>query len=382
MTRIGIYTLVTPGPHSGVGRQLYGLLDGLQAIDRDNEYLLFGARRSPPAGLAPNFRWLGLPLSARARVRNHLFVAALLPLLAARRGLELLHIPNAMPLLYRRLPTVVTLYDLTEFALPERVYPAGRHAYRRLANRLAARGADRLITTSRNTACDLVRCLGVEPGRIQVIYPGIDHERFRPQALDAERRAGLARAYGLPDRYVLYVGKIQPRKNLARLLAAFQRVRRAHADLQLVLAGERGWMSAEVDAAVERLGLAGAVHFTGFVADDDLPAIYGLAELLVFPSLYEGFGFPVLEAMACGTPVVTAATSALGETAGDAALCVDPTSAEAIAAAIEACLCDPDRRETLRQRGLARAQHFNWRQCARETLACYLGVVCPPVGGA
>lgn len=371
MTRIGIYTLITPSPHTGVGRQLYGLLAGLQEIDQNNTYLLYANNHLPLPIQAANFRPYPLPVHPQARLRNHLFTVFGLPLLAARHGLGVLHIPNTMPLLFRSRPVVTTIFDLTEFALPQRVYEKGRHRYRRLANWLAARRASAVITTSANTKSDLVRYLGVDPAKVHVIYPGIDHDHFRPLTISPARRAHLARVYGLPDRYLLYAGKIQPRKNLVRLLQAFHQLRPAHPDLHLVLAGARGWMDQEVGRTVEELHLADVVHFTGPLTGD-LPALYNLAEMLVFPSLYEGFGFPLVEAMACGLPVVTAATSSLGEVAGDAALCVDPTSVEQIALAVDTLLRDTDRRETLRQKGLAHAQRFSWPQCAAETLACYL----------
>lgn len=372
--RIGLYGIVTPGPHTGVGRQLYGLLDGLQQIDPHNDYLVYDSRPPVLPVHASNFQRRPLPVSAKSRLKNHLASALLLPVLAERHGLDLLHVPNTMPLLPSPRPLAVTLYDLTEFALEQRVYTAGRHRYRRLANRLAARSASVIITTSANTKQDLVRYVGADPQKIQVIYPGIDHQHFRPQTLSAERRAHLSHTYNLPQRFLLYTGKIQPRKNLVRLLQAFHQVRPAHPDVHLVLTGGQGWMNQEVNEVIERLELAPAVHFTGYVADEDLPALYSLAEMLVFPSLYEGFGFPVVEAMACGTPVLTASTSSLGEIAADAALCVDPTSVAAIAEALDSGLRDEALRATLRQKGLARAQHFTWTRCAAETLACYRAV--------
>jgi glycosyltransferase involved in cell wall biosynthesis len=377
--RIGIDTAVTPGPHTGVGRQLFGLLSALPQADPESEYWLYTDHRRPLPVEAPNFRPYFVPVGAQSRLRNHLFTALALPLLAARHGLDVLHIPNTMPLVYRRRPTVVTIFDLTEFALPQRVYGAGRHGYRRLVNRLAAHTADVVITTSANTKRDIVHYLGMAPGKVRVIYPGVDHDRFRPRVIGPARRAELAQRYGLPDRYLLHTGKIQPRKNLARVVRAFHQVRHAHPDVHLVLAGPRGWMDRDVGLAIEELGLAEAIHFTGLVTEEDLPELYNVAEMLVFPSLYEGFGFPLVEAMACGTPVVTAATSSLGEIAADAALTVDPTSVEEIAAAIAACLRDGDLRQALRQKGLALAGRFTWPRCAAETVACYRDVANPVI---
>ena len=371
MMRAGIYAAVTPDFTSGVGRYLKGLLIGLSRVDRENEYLLYHAAEQTLPALPPNFRLRPIPVNVRARVRNHLFQALWLPWLAARQGATLVHVPNSMPILYRRRPVVVTIFDLAEYALPQRVYAAGRHAYRRLAHRLAARAADLIITPSENTRRDVVRYLGGDPARVQVIYPGIDHGAFRPLPRDPQQQAEVARRLGLPARYLLYTGKLQPRKNLVRLLRAFHQLVPAHPDLRLVVTGGRGWMNADISATISVLGLAPALHFTGWVADDMLPALYGLAALFVFPSLYEGFGFPVLEAMACGTPVVTSATSSLAEIAGDAAVCVDPSSVEQIAAAIGRLLNDNVLRDDLRARGLAHARRFTWERCAAETKACY-----------
>jgi glycosyltransferase involved in cell wall biosynthesis len=372
--RIGLSMLVTPGAQTGVGRQVYGLLAGLQGIDQANEYRLYSHRQQPLALTSSHFRRYDLPIRPQSRAKNHLFHGLVLPLLAARHDLGVVHIPNTMPIVFERRPTIVTLYDVAEFALAERVYERGRHGYRRLVARLAARQATAVITTSQNTKSDLVRYLGVDGDKVHVIYPGIDHEQFRPLKLTAEAQRVLRGRYQLPERFLLYVGKVQPRKNVPRLLEALGQVRRVYGDVHLVLAGTGGWMNQAIGGQVERLGLEGVVHFPGFVADADLPALYGLAEMLVFPSLYEGFGFPVVEAMACGTPVVTSAGSSLAEVADGAAICVDPANVEAIAAAIRQCLGDSNVRASLRQAGLARVQGFSWARCAAETLACYRAV--------
>ncbi|MBK9051484.1 MAG: glycosyltransferase [Chloroflexi bacterium] len=244
--RIGIYTLVTPSAHTGVGRQLAGLLHNLPLVDPVNDYWLYHSAQEKFAAPAANFRGYPVPVTVASRGRNHLYQALQLPRLATRHKLDVLHIPNTMPLLFPYQPTIVTLYDLTEFALPQRMYEKGRHSYRRLANWLAARNATTIITTSTSTKRDIVHFLGVDEAKIQVIYPGIDHEQFRPQEMTLARRAQLAQTYHLPERFLLYVGKIQPRKNLTRLLRAFHQVRQAHPDVHLVLAGTGGWMNEEL----------------------------------------------------------------------------------------------------------------------------------------
>jgi glycosyltransferase involved in cell wall biosynthesis len=368
--RFGIYTSVTPSPYTGVGRQLYGLLEGLVETAHGHDFLLFcHPAQALPA--APHFRRVHLPAAVSSRLPNHLYQAFLLRRLAERHDVSLMHVPNTMPLLFPFRPTVVTLFDLAEFVLREPVYERGRLQYRRLANRLAARRSNYIITTSLSTKKDIVRYCGVAGEKVTVIYPGVDHDHFRPLTLDATRQARLAEAYGLPERFLLYVGKIQPRKNLVRVLHAFHEVRKAHDDLYLVLAGVRGWMEGGVDAAVEELDLAHFIRAIGLVAEDDLPALYNLAEAAVFPSLYEGFGFPVVEAMACGTPLVTSSTSSLGEVAGPAAVTVEPTDVQAMAEAILALVGDRALRAALREKGLARAGEFTWERCARETVALF-----------
>src|SRR5262249_31892651 len=197
----------------------------------------------------------------------------------------------------------------------------------------AARRADAVITVSECSRHDLVSYLGLDIERIRVISEGVD-TRFRPVVNDAWLQAVLAR-YTIKQPYVLYVGGINARKNIGRLFTAYAQLLERHPDVALVVCGKRQWQTDEIDATFRQLNLTDYVHFTGYVDDADLPALYSAAELFVFPSLYEGFGLPPLEAMACGTPVVTSNVSSLPEVVGDAALIVDPYDVEGLAAAIE-----------------------------------------------
>jgi glycosyltransferase involved in cell wall biosynthesis len=182
----------------------------------------------------------------------------------------------------------------------------------------------------------------------------------------------LVRAkYRLPERFVLYVGTIEPRKNLGRLMEALAQARAQGVPHHLVCVGPYGWSSRDLTGLVERLGLTPYVHFTGYVPFEDLPTLYNLGELFVFPSLYEGFGLPVVEAMACGTPVITANSSSLGEVAGDAALTVDPSSVDELARAIRTLALDEERRHDLSERGWQRSRAFSWTRTAKEMLAVY-----------
>jgi glycosyltransferase involved in cell wall biosynthesis len=245
--------------------------------------------------------------------------------------------------------------------------------------RQAVRRATSLVTVSNSTRRDLLRLHGVAPERVSVVHEAASPE-FRP-ILDRGVLDALRARYRLPERFLLYVGTIEPRKNLSRLMEAFAHARAAGIPQELVCVGPYGWSSRDLSSQIERLGIASHVHFTGYVPFEDLPGLYNLGEFFVFPSLYEGFGLPVVEAMACGTPVITANTSSLSEIAADAAETVDPTSVEALTAAIRKLAEDREWREELSTRGLARARAFSWTQAARDMLAVYqraAGVVTAP----
>jgi glycosyltransferase involved in cell wall biosynthesis len=262
----------------------------------------------------------------------------------------------------------VTLHDLGYLHYPAAHRPADRR-YLHASTRWSAHQATAVIADSCATRDDLVAAYGVPRDRIHVIYLGRD-EALTPVD-DAGELARVRAAYGLGERYLLYVGTLQPRKNLARVIAAFARVcdRVELGGVQLVLAGKKGWLYDDLFAAVERLGLRGRVAFPGYIPDADLPALLSGGTAFVFPSLYEGFGIPVLEAGGCGVPVITSNTSSLPEVAGDAALLVDPHDVEAIAEAMYRLVTDEALRAELTRRGLENVKRFSWEKCARETLA-------------
>jgi len=263
--------------------------------------------------------------------------------------------------------SVVTIHDLGYLHFP-RAHRLLDRLYLDLSTRFNARAAAHIIADSQATKRDLVERYGVEPSKISVIYPGYDEEAFQPLR-EREAIEAVKTRYGIAGDYILFVGTIQPRKNLVRLMEAFSLLKRQAADLQLVIAGKKGWLYEAIFRRVEELGLEGQVVFTGYVADEDLPALFSGARLFVFPSLYEGFGLPVLEAMACGVPVVCSNASSLPEVADDAALLFDPLDVVGMAAAMERVLGDERLRAKLVERGLKRARGFSWEKCARQTLA-------------
>jgi glycosyltransferase involved in cell wall biosynthesis len=345
-----------------LARALAGLIPDQLALFYNREHgltPLAGLERLPARSVALGYKpwrtlvWLGQ--SARLGFNR------LVP------GASLFHATEHLLLPLRGVPTVLTVHDLIFRRLPEHHKPLNRW-YLNLTMPLYCARATHIIAVSEHTRRDLMAAYGVFPERITVI-PEAAAAGFAP-APAAAVEAARAR-YHLPERYLLTVGTLEPRKNLARLLAAWERLYRSGAAPPLVIAGQRGWLVDSFFAALERSPARDGVLLTGFVDDDDLPAVYSGAELFVLPSLYEGFGLPPLEAMSCGVPVVCSNTSSLPELADGAALLFDPRSVEAIAAALERALSAADLRADLRQRGLARARQYTWEATARQTLAVY-----------
>jgi glycosyltransferase involved in cell wall biosynthesis len=237
--------------------------------------------------------------------------------------------------------------------------------------------ADAIVAVSESARRDLLTFYDIPPDRVSVV-----HEAAGPAFVvidDPAIRARVRMRYALPDRFILYVGAIEPRKNLPRLVDAFAAARRRGIPHELVCVGPYGWSSRDLYDHVDRLHLQDVVHFTGYLPAEDLPAVYNAAEVFAFPSLYEGFGLPVIEAMACGTPTITSRTSSLEEIAADAALTVDPCDVGALAAATVSLAGDAGLRHTLARRGLQRAREFSWSRSARDVLALYARVVGVPV---
>nr|MCU0476175.1 glycosyltransferase family 4 protein [Anaerolineae bacterium] len=248
------------------------------------------------------------------------------------------------------------------------VLSAARRLYLRWFTPLSCQRARRVIAVSHSTARDLVDSFGIPPERIDVVHNGYDADRFKP--LPREQVEAFRRAKGLPDRFWLFVGTLEPRKNLVTLIDAYAQLP-PNERLPLVLGGGKGWLYDDIFAAIARHGLQDHIHAPGFLSSDDLPLWYNSAELFLYPSIYEGFGLPVLEAMACGTPALTTTASSLPEVAGDAARCLPPTSVEAWADALRAAYADSAWRAEAKQRGLAQAARFGWRTTADQTIATY-----------
>lgn len=360
-SRVGFLAYALDRAAGGIGRYTRELLDRLAHSDinvitlhagyaakRDGQVNLAGA------GLLPGLLTVGQAEIAWA---------------ARQHKLALVHDPTGcIPLVLTGVRRVVTIHDAIPYVDPQTSTALDWLIYRFWLP-LAARRMDSIITDSQQSKSDIMQFLSVKPENITVI-PAAASSAYRPMRR-AEIQPALAR-HALDFPYILYVGSIEPRKNLVRLLQAYALLKEWSSRWHLVIVGARNfWKSSPVLETVERLGFKAWVHFTGFVEEADLPALYNGADLFAFPSLYEGFGLPVLEAMACGTPVVTSNSSSLPEVAGEAALLVDPLDVEAITAAMRQVLSDPALAQELSQRGLQRAMEFTWERTARETIAVY-----------
>ncbi len=368
--RIGVDVRLMHHQKAGISKYSWHLLHTFAQLDLDDEFILFQHRKqSEPVVQAPNFRRATLFAPVHTRLEQYM-----LPVELARFPLTLLHSTDFIPPIYARVPTVITVHDLAFLHYPHFLTTKSAAYYGQIDR--AVRVADAVIVPSESTRKDLVAMLGVSTAKIDVIYEAAA-AMFTPQPAE-DARAAVVREYGLTQPYLLFVGTVEPRKNIGGLLEAFQHLRSRYGasdarvgDTLLVVAGSMGWLSEELHDTVERLGLQSHVRFLGRVSDALLPKLYGAARAHVHPAHYEGFGLPPLEAMACGTPTIVSNVSSLPEVVSDAALLVNPNNPEEIAVAMHRLLGDDALHAELREKGLARARCFSWQRAAAATLDVY-----------
>lgn len=348
---------------AGINWYIYNLLHHLPEVASDIQYTVFTSERRYTAASGIHLQVSRLP-TGRPPVRI-LWEQALQPWAVHRAKLDLLHGPAFVGPLVSACPLVVTVHDLSFLFFPQSFRTLNR-SYLRLFTRLSVRRAQRVLAVSESTKRDLVQYYGLSPAKVDVVYNGVN-SAFRP--LPADQVAAFRHQTGLPDRFMLFVGTLEPRKNVVRLIEAYARLPRERPPL--VLIGGKGWLYEQIFARVEALNLSDQVHFAGYVLAEDLPLWYNAADLFVYPSLYEGFGLPPLEAMACGTAVITSTASSLPEVVGKAGQTVDPTDIQALATAMEQVLAARDLREQMQAEGLARAREFSWEKTAQRTVGSY-----------
>lgn len=387
---------------TGTETYSYHVLKELLKLDRENTYRLYtrlpdyqvtrflglDSTSGNPATRQPGDR---ITFNADVEVKH-----IKLPKLWTQVGLafevlenppDVLFVPaHTMPVIHRpSLKSIVTIHDLGAEYLPQ-YHQFPQKLYLNRSTEYAVTHATHLIAVSEATKQDLIKRLNADANKISVVHEAYDDRLFRPQAKDTI--TAVAKKYGIFGPYLLFIGTIQPRKNLERLIEAFSMVVRGSgfevsadgtnanrqpptANLSLVLVGKKGWLSEAIYEAPKKFAVESRVTFIDYVISEDLPALYGGAQAFVFPSLFEGFGIPILEAMACGTPVVTSNVSSMPEVAGEAALYVDPNSTDDIVKAMQTMLSEPNTRASLIEKGLQRVKQFSWQKTAKETLEVF-----------
>jgi glycosyltransferase involved in cell wall biosynthesis len=374
--RVGIDGIVLQGNDAGSLRYFEQLLASLAIDKSSNEYVVFAHERvlsSPAIPRQENFtpyQVNGAPFMP-GTIRQQLFRDW-----DSCGKLDLLHAAAFIPPLWFSGKTIATIFDLTFIRYPQTQKWTGRFWWQ-LLGKPGVQKADHLTTISESTKNDLRRFLGVPENKISVVYPYVS-DFFKPVSNPRK----LLSKYDLPDDYVLFVGTLERRKNIVSLLRAFNLCKRkASIKHRLVLVGKRGWLYKDIFQAVEELDLKQDVLFLGYVPNEDLPGLYSAADLSILVSLYEGFGLPVLESMACGTPVITSDVSSLPEVAGDATILVPPTDIEHIASAILDLLSSSEKREQLVERGFRQVSKFTRERFAKEMITAYEKTLdmCEPV---
>ncbi|MGI6379955.1 MAG: glycosyltransferase family 4 protein [Anaerolineae bacterium] len=366
--RVAINGLFWDQPATGSGQYLRGLIEGLAGMD-EVEPLLVTA--GPPAAPLP----AGVEVRPSSRAGGNLaklwFEQAAFPRASRREEADVVHVPYFAPPLCSGTPAVVTIHDLIPRVLP--AYRGGAHvrAYMALVS-AAARRAALVVTDSEASARDVERVLGIPRERIRVVYLAAGNA-YQPRPQD--ELVALRRRLGLPERYLLYLGGFDRRKRVPELLQALKLSLARLEPISLVVAGGLPAMDSafapDPRRVAQELDLGDHVRFVGYVEEADKPALYAGAEVFVFPSIYEGFGLPPLEALSCGTPVIAAQSSSLPEVVGEAGLLVEPDDVEALAEAICAVMGDSDLRDRLAAKAIEQAAQFSWQRAAAETVAAY-----------
>ena len=371
-TRIAIDCTPARQQRGGIGRYVRELIAALPALDQTTAYRLFasGASRPLPPPPAPNFVWKPTPIPPRWLARIWHRARMPIPVEVFTGRIDLFHATDfVMPPTLPSTRTLLTVHDLSFVRVPQAASPPLRDYLNRVVPR-SVNMADHILADSQATKDDLQELYGVAADKITVLYSGVN-SRFQPVADEAVLKRVKAKYKLTGIDYLLSVGTVQPRKNYSRVIRALASLRRQGCDLRCVIAGGKGWLEDEMRQTIAETKLDDAVHLLGFVDDDDLPALYSAARMLVMPSLYEGFGLPILEAMACGAPVIAGNLSSLPEVVGKAGLLVNPLDIDAIADAILRIESDTQRRAFLIEAGRRQARKFTWEKSARQLQAVY-----------
>jgi len=369
--KIAINTLAMKSFKHGMGRHIGSLVNALLKIDTKNQYLLYVSDLNAKYFEVKDNPRVELKFVPANRALRLLWEHTLLPLDLKREKVDVFYGPCFTVPLFKTCKQVVAVLDLTWFKHRKK-HIWIKQLYFRTLIPLAVRQAEKVIVISQSTKKDLIKILKTPKDKIAVTYLAADLS-FKVIE-DIERLQSVVKKYNLPDQFILFLGVLEPRKNIPGLIKAFSRLKKnSNLSCKLVIGGGRsyGWKNEEIFRVIEYLGLGKEVIFTDFVLESDLPALYNLADLFVLPSFYEGFGLPILEAQACGCPVITSNISSMPEVGGDAALFVDPNDVEELASAMRRVLTDDKLRAEMIKKGFENAKHFSWEKTAQETLEVF-----------
>lgn len=366
--KIGLITNFIDEKGGGIGTYSYELIKNLNIIDLYNEYYLIHHTPMHLNIYSTNYEIL-------IKIHSIFYKKTIwrmidLPLkLKFIKELDLVHDPYEIGPLSFEMPfkKVITIHDLTPILFPDTFNSMIVLLHKRLLPR-TLKNANRIITVSNSTKNDLISLFKIPKEKIRVIFNGVD-EKFKP--LSNKEIKKVKQKYSLNFPFILYVGTLEPRKNIPSLIKAFYKFKKTNPLYKLVIAGKKGWKYNEIFETIDKLNLQNDIVFTGYILDNDLPALYNAADLFVYVSIYEGFGLPPLEAMACGTPVITSNTSSLPEIVDDAGIMVDPYDIDGLSNAIFKVLTDEGLKTKMIKKGFEKAKMFSWEKCARETLEVY-----------
>ena len=368
--KIGIITNFIDEQAGGIATYSYNLIKNLNKIDKKNKYFLIHhtiknleiySRNKEiifPLKNIPfkwtSWRFFRLPLFLR---KNNAF------------SLDIIHDTFEIGPLSVNLPTkkIITVYDLSAYLFPQ-YHNFLNYLLHKLLFKKTLLNVDCVLTISKNSKNDLIRHFSISPNKIKVTYLGVN-EKFRVYK-NKIKLDNVRVTYNLPKKFILYIGTLEPRKNIPNLLKAYAKLC-GRIKIPLIIVGKIGWKYKEIFKTIENCDLKDKIILLGYIREEDLPAMYNLATVFVYPSFYEGFGLPVLEAMACGCPVVTSNISSLPEVAGKAAIMINPYNVNALAKAISKVLTDENLRKSMIKKGLKQVQKFSWNRCAKQTLGVY-----------
>lgn len=357
---------------SGIQYYTENLINNLAIIDRKNEYILYGYSWHNYYSEIKKLSFLSYPnFTLRLRKIPGKMIKFLykcnIPFEFLFGTIDIQHIFSPQTLCFGRRKKVITVHDLTYELFPQ-WHTRGNILRYKNTYISALKKMDRIIAVSENTRNDLIKLYKIDPKKIKAIYEAPD-EIYRPTE-DLKRFAQIKRKYDLPDRFILFVGVIEPRKNIVGLIEAYHQLM-GSIQQKLVIVGKKGWLYEDVFKTVERLNLKKDIIFLDYIPKEELVFLYTACDLFVYPSLYEGFGLPPLEAMACGAPVISSNTSSLPEVIGDAGILIAPTNIEDLSTSMYKVLTDENLQEAMKLKGLERAKLFSWKKAAQETIKIY-----------